>query len=106
MNKINWKQRNWKFKLGIVLILSSMIFFALLVVFPLTSLSNTIKITLTSVSFVVAEVLFYLGGFLLGKELFNKYKAYFNPAKWFRNKKRPRAIIVDNSDNQTENSED
>jgi hypothetical protein len=84
MNKIGLKQKNWKFKLGLILILSSLIFFALLVIIPLTNLSKTYKITFTSFSFVLAEVLFYSGGFFIGKDLFNKYKAWLNPKNWFK----------------------
>ena len=62
----------------------SLVFFALLVVFPLLNIDRASKITYTSISFVIAEVLFYSGGFLLGKELFSKYKSYLNPKNWFK----------------------
>lgn len=81
---IDFKNKNWKFKLGIILIGTSLIFFALLAIIPFLSLERTAKITLTSVSFILAEILFYTGGFFLGKELFSKYKAYLNPKNWFR----------------------
>jgi len=72
--------------LGIILISLSMVFFALLVIIPLLDIEKANKVTFTTISFVLAEVLFYSGGFLLGKELFAKYKAYLNPMKWFRKK--------------------
>ena len=82
---LNWKNKNWKFKLGLLLVLMSLIFFALLVVIPMLNIERDKKIWFTTFSFITAEVLFYTGGFLLGKEMFNKYKSYFNPKNWFKN---------------------
>lgn len=42
------------------------------------------KITLSTISLIIGEVLFWSGGILLGKELFGKYKSYFNPKNWFK----------------------
>lgn len=86
--KFNLKEKNWKFKLGISLMLSSLIFFALLVIIPLLNIENQQKITFTTISFIIAEVLFYTGGFFVGKEVFNKYKAYFNPVNWFKKREK------------------
>ncbi len=44
----------------------------------------TTKITLSTISLVVGEVLFWLGGIMVGKELFSKYKTYLNPKNWFK----------------------
>jgi hypothetical protein len=83
---MRWKEKNWKFKLGVILIFTSLIFFALLVIVPLMDIPGRYKIVFTTISFILAEVLFYTGGFLLGKELFNKYKAWLNPKNWFNKK--------------------
>lgn len=85
--KLNLKEKNWKFKLGLTLVLLSLIFFALLVIIPLLNIERQTKITYTTISFITAEVLFYTGGFLIGKEVFRKYKAYLNPINWFKKKK-------------------
>lgn len=85
---MKWKEKNWKFKLGIILIFTSLIFFALLVIIPLMDIPGKYKIAFTTIAFILAEVLFYTGGFLLGKELFNKYKAWLNPKNWFNKKHR------------------
>ncbi len=66
--------------------LLSLPFFALLIIIPLLNIENSNKIKFTSISFIIAELLFYSGGFLLGKEIFNKYKSYFNPKNWFNKK--------------------
>ncbi len=80
---MDWKNKNWKFKIGIIIILLSLVFFALLVIIPLLNIEKSTKIKYTSFSFITAEVLFYSGGFLVGKEIFSKYKAWFNPKNWF-----------------------
>lgn len=92
MSTFKWKEKNWKFKLGIILILFSLIFFALLLVFPFLDIKGSLKITFTSISFILAEVTFYTGGFLLGKEIFKKYKYWFNPINWFKSKKEPNEV--------------
>jgi len=54
------------------------------------------KIWFSAVTFVLAEVLFYTGGFFLGAELFNKYKSLFDPRKWFnKNQNGSKAVIED-----------
>jgi len=42
------------------------------------------KITLSTISLIIGEVMFWVGGILVGKELFVKYKSYFNPRNWFK----------------------
>lgn len=79
-------KRNWKFKLGLVLIIISVFLFLALPLIPFLDLESKIKITTTTIVFIAAEVLFYSGGFLLGKELFTKYKSYFNPKNWKKRK--------------------
>jgi hypothetical protein len=97
---MNLKGKSWKFKLGLILIGISLIFFILLIVIPLLEIERAIKLTLSTISFVLAEVLFYTGGFLLGKEMFNKYKSYFNPRNWF--KKKPAIAVVEEKINEND----
>ncbi|MBI9034551.1 MAG: transporter suffix domain-containing protein [Bacteroidales bacterium] len=79
-------QKNWKFKLGVVLMILSVPVFLGLVLIPFLDFDNKVKITLTTVTLIVAELMFWSGGLLLGKELFSKYKSYFNPKNWFPKK--------------------
>jgi len=71
-------------KIGISLILLSGVAFAIMLIIPFLNLETKSKAIGSSVAFIVMEVLFYAGGFLVGKELFVKYKSYLNPAKWFK----------------------
>jgi hypothetical protein len=77
-------RRNWKFKLGIVLMVTSVVAFLLIPVVPFLSMSSSAKITATTALLVVGEITFWTGGLLLGKELFTKYKSYMNPKNWFK----------------------
>ncbi len=83
---MKWKEKSIKFKSGVILIAISTLFFVLLMIFPFLAIEKRIKITLATILFILAEVLFYMGGFLLGKEIFNKYKYWFNPLNWFKKK--------------------
>ena len=87
MAVLDWKNKNWKFKLGLLMVLLSLIFFGLLVLIPMLDIKREQKVWFTTFSFITAEVLFYTGGFLLGKEMFNKYKSYLNPLNWFKSLK-------------------
>ncbi len=82
------KNKSLKFKIGLIIMLLSLPFFALMVIIPLLEIDNSEKIKFTTISFIIAEVLFYSGGFLLGKEIFNKYKSLFNPKNWFKKKSK------------------
>jgi len=74
-------------KLGIVLIVISIPIFLIIPVIPFLNLDNKTKIALTTISLIIAEVIFWSGGLLVGKELFSKYKSYLNPKNWFKKKK-------------------
>ena len=80
------KKKNWKIKLGIILMIISVPLFLALPVIPFLDWESETKITLTTVLFIAAEIIFWSGGLLVGKELFTKYKSYFNPKNWFSKK--------------------
>jgi len=71
-----------KFKIGIILIMLSVVFFLSIPVIPFLDMEKGIKITISTVLLVLGELTFWSGGLLLGKELFTKYKAYLNPKNW------------------------
>ncbi len=78
--------KNWKVKLGITLVVFSCLLFLSLPLIPFLDFENKTKITITTASFIIAEITFWSGGILLGKELFSKYKAFLNPKNWFTKK--------------------
>lgn len=61
-------------------------FFLLIPVIPFLELDNKTKLTVSTVLLIIGELLFWSGGLLVGKELFTKYKSYFNPKNWFKKK--------------------
>ena len=80
------EKRNWKLKLGLTfIILSAPIFLSLLLI-PFLSIDGKAKITLTTITIIIGEIVFWAGGLLVGKELFSKYKSYMNPKNWFKKK--------------------
>ncbi len=85
------KKQNWKIRLGVGLMIVCIPFFLIIPVIPFLDMENSSKVTWSTVSLVIGEVLFWSGGLLLGKELFTKYKSYFNPKNWFGNHKNEEA---------------
>jgi uncharacterized membrane protein len=81
-------KNNWKFKLGVVLVSLSMIIFIFIFFIPLLNTTDKNKIFIAGVAAVAAEVLFWSGGLLLGKQIFDKYKSYLKWKTWFDNKKK------------------
>ena len=80
--------RDWKFKLGLVLVIGSTLIFTLLLVIPLLNTTDKNKILLSTLIVIVGEVLFWCGGLLLGKQIIDKYKNYLNPKNWFDRSKK------------------
>lgn len=80
------RNKNWKFKLGLILIILSCLLFLTLPLIPFLTVDGKIKLTVSTIVFIIAEILFWTGGLLLGKELFTKYKSYVNPINWFSKK--------------------
>lgn len=75
---------NWKLKSGIGLLILSAFIFMSLPIIPFLNMENKVKISLTTTIIIIGEIVFWSGGLLVGKELFSKYKSYFNPKNWFK----------------------
>jgi len=70
--------------LGIILMVLCIPFFLFLPIIPFLEMDAKTKITISTISLIIGEVLFWGGGLLVGKALFKKYKSYFNPKNWFK----------------------
>jgi len=57
-----------------------------MLIIPFLKAAGSTKITLTTGMIVLGEVTFWAGGFLVGKEILNRYKSSLNPKNWFRKK--------------------
>jgi hypothetical protein len=80
------KKKNWKFRMGLILMIVSVPLFLALPVIPFLDFDGKTKVAVSTVLLVMGEILFWSGGLLVGKELVVKYKAYLNPKNWFRRK--------------------
>jgi len=78
------EKKSWKFKLGLILIILSIVFFLSLMIIPFLRMDKKTMISISGIVFIIAEVLFWTGGIFLGKELFNKYKSLLNPRNWLK----------------------
>lgn len=76
------KKKNWKLRVGIGLMIVSVPLFLSLPLIPFLDIESKVKVTAGTIILVMGEVLFWSGGLLVGKELFTKYKSYFNPKNW------------------------
>lgn len=81
------KRSNKYIKLGIFLMVFSGVFFAATLIIPFFDLPTKTKVIASTTSFVLMEVVFWLGGLLVGKELFTRYKQKLDPRNWFKKKK-------------------
>lgn len=77
-------KKKWQLKLGIILMIICIPFFLAIPLVPFSNFDTKTKVTISTVLLVIGEVLFWGGGLLVGKEIFTKYKAYFNPKNWFK----------------------
>jgi len=82
-------QKNWKFKTGISLIILSTLLFTSLLAIPFLDVTGKTKISISTAAVILGEITFWTGGLLLGKEIFTRYKAWFNPMNWFKKKTVP-----------------
>lgn len=70
--------------LGLGLIVLSLAFIPLLAYVPFMPITVKQKAILAGVLVVGGQILTWVGGFLLGKELLIKYRKYLNPRNWFK----------------------
>lgn len=71
-----------RYKIGMFLIISSFIIWVLPVGIPFLPLSGKMKVISITSCLVLAEVTFWLGAIMVGKEVAGKIRKYFNPKNW------------------------
>jgi hypothetical protein len=77
------RKNNWKIKAGIVILIFSLLTTPMIISVPFLHLDQKSKLLITTTLIIIGNVTFYGGGFLVGKELFTKYKSRINPRNWF-----------------------
>lgn len=73
----------WK-KAGMALVILSCVFYGALLLVPLTPYKVSTKAIISTTLVVLGEASFWLGGFILGREIVVKYRKYLNPVNWFK----------------------
>jgi hypothetical protein len=82
------KNRNWKLRAGIAILILSFSMTPMILLTPFLHVDAKTKIILTTTWIIIGNITFYGGGFLVGKEVFTKYKSYLNPRNWFKKKSK------------------
>lgn len=72
------------YKIGMFLIISSFIIWVIPVGIPFLPLSGKVKAISITSCLVLAEVTFWIGAIMVGKEVAGKIRKYFNPKNWRR----------------------
>ncbi|MEC0092101.1 transporter suffix domain-containing protein [Paenibacillus macquariensis] len=85
MVSIEKKQKKSLFyKLGTGLLITSLSLWLIPVITPFTPLPTQIKAGIITGSIIIAEIMFWIGALLVGKEVASKFKSYLNPKNWRR----------------------
>lgn len=79
---------DFKRRIGIGLIILSTILFFMIPVLPFLSITVKMKVFMTTVLAITAEITFWVGGFILGKDVVKKYRKYLNPFRYLKRKNK------------------
>ncbi len=74
--------------IGISIFIISLIFWALFFSLPFMNYQLKVKLKLGTFYLIMGEILFYLSTFILGRELYLKYKTRLNPRYWFKKRNK------------------
>ncbi|QHE50904.1 transporter suffix domain-containing protein [Pontibacillus sp. HMF3514] len=86
IQKKSMLQKPWIYKVGIVLIVSSILIWVLSpIAIPLLPLTNEVKVISITSSLIIGEVIFWIGALMVGKEVANKFRKSLNPINWRKN---------------------
>jgi len=88
-------KKKLKFRLGIILISVSVLFFLIIFALPFVSLNLKFKVALTTTLIIVGEVSFWVGTLLIGKEVYKKFMANLKSGEWLEKKKEEEKKVED-----------
>ncbi|MGE7758689.1 transporter suffix domain-containing protein [Peribacillus sp. NPDC097895] len=74
------------YKIGLGFLIVSLLTWIIPVIAPFTPFSTAVKAGVITGAIVFAEVMFWVGALLVGKEVAAKYKGYLNPKNWRKEK--------------------
>jgi hypothetical protein len=70
------------------LVFGSFIPYLLIFALPFLPVSGSLKAGLIAVLVILGEVMFWIGGILVGKDVMMNYRKKMNPAQWFKNRRQ------------------
>lgn len=73
------------YKIGIAFIILSFLSWLIPLIAPFTPLPIKVKAGVITGALIFAEVIFWIGALLVGKEVAAKFKSYLNPKGWRKN---------------------
>ncbi|MGL4523319.1 MAG: transporter suffix domain-containing protein [Bacilli bacterium] len=74
-------------KIAITLVIASFAFWGIAFLIPFLELSVASKATWTTTFIILAEIVWWIGVALVGKQALMKFRNYANPRKWFGKRK-------------------
>lgn len=87
MCRQNSSSKKWKLRLGIILISVSVVIFLMLFSLPFVHMDTRWKIGLSTAFAISGEVLFWLGIFFVGKDVYKKFILQIKSGEWMEKKK-------------------
>jgi len=74
----------WRRRIGLGLVLLSFILYGCLLLVPSAPLSTSGKVALSSLLVISGEASFWVGGFILGREVVARWRGRLDPRRWIR----------------------
>lgn len=88
IEKETYEKKSILYKLGIALIVVSLLSWLIPLIAPFTPYSTKVKAGIITGAIVFAEVVFWIGVLLVGKEVAAKFRGYLNPKNWRKNNEK------------------
>ncbi|MGW6379944.1 transporter suffix domain-containing protein [Peribacillus butanolivorans] len=74
------------YKIGMGFLIVSLLTWIIPVIAPFTPFPTAVKAGVITGAIIFAEVMFWVGALLVGKEVAAKFKGYLNPKNWKKEK--------------------
>jgi hypothetical protein len=77
----------WRRRLGFLLVVLSFLLYGCLLFVPSAPLSTSGKVALSSLLVISGEASFWIGGFILGRDVVARWRGALNPCRWLRGRR-------------------
>jgi hypothetical protein len=86
MNSYQHNRKTLLYKTGIILVVLSFVVWVSPLLVPFLPFSTKGKVVFTTGALILAEIMFWIGAAIVGKEAAKKLKKYLNPRYWKKQK--------------------